>query len=433
MLILAYLGQGACLITKPSVISSIFYLTIPGDTGGALYWVVFVFAILATLIASQAMITATFSLVHQLIGMRAFPAMRIKHTSNLTAGQVYIAPINWLMMVGTIAVVGGFGSSGSLTLAYGFAVATVLFVTTTLIALSISYVKHLTFLLGIAFLIFFGFLDGLFWGASLKKVPHGAWFPLGLGGLLCILIVFWSWCRQLEDTFDDANTQKLSQVISAASSFQHEEFEIGDTRHPSPTPGTSTPNGELYLRKRHGSSDTPLAKIPVMAIFHRNDSTGRGVPHSFASFLQRYPALPAVVIFLTTRVVGVPHVPEEDKYVVNKVRSFDGFYSVTMRNGYHDRTPPSIPTFLPSLISLAAQSGSPSQVETLQAISSDVTHVIPSYEILSAKSRFKPWSWVRKILVEDLYGRARVIFPDWSNSPGPEENNMIHVSVAARI
>ena len=65
------------------------------------------------------MITATFSLVHQLIGMDAFPSLRIKHTSTLTAGQVYIGPVNWLLMIGTIAVVGGFGSSASLTLAYG--------------------------------------------------------------------------------------------------------------------------------------------------------------------------------------------------------------------------------------------------------------------------------------------------------------------------
>jgi KUP system potassium uptake protein len=130
MLLLAYLvsfrmesadnqGQGARLITSPEVIGSVFYMTIPGNVGGPLYWVVFVFAILATLIASQAMITATFSLVHQLIGQHAFPSLRVKHTSSLTAGQIYIGPINWLLMIATIAVVGGFGSSTALTLAYG--------------------------------------------------------------------------------------------------------------------------------------------------------------------------------------------------------------------------------------------------------------------------------------------------------------------------
>jgi K+ transporter len=67
----------------------------------------------------SAMISGTFSLVHQLIGMNAFPALRIKHTSRLNAGQIYIGALNWLLMIGTIAVVGGFGSSSALTLAYG--------------------------------------------------------------------------------------------------------------------------------------------------------------------------------------------------------------------------------------------------------------------------------------------------------------------------
>jgi KUP system potassium uptake protein len=65
------------------------------------------------------MISGTFSLVQQLIGMNAFPALRIQHTSRLTAGQIYIGALNWLLMIGTIAVVGGFGSSSALTLAYG--------------------------------------------------------------------------------------------------------------------------------------------------------------------------------------------------------------------------------------------------------------------------------------------------------------------------
>jgi KUP system potassium uptake protein len=78
----------------------------------------------AQLIASQAMITATFSLVHQLIGQHAFPFLRIKHTSLLTAGQIYIGPINWSLMIVTIAVVGGFGSSSALTLAYGVSMTT---------------------------------------------------------------------------------------------------------------------------------------------------------------------------------------------------------------------------------------------------------------------------------------------------------------------
>lgn len=454
MLILAYLGQGAKLINDASVINNVFYLTIPGKTGGALYWIVFVFGILATLIASQAMITGTFSLVHQLIGMQSFPAVRIEHTSSITPGQVYIGVLNWLLMIGTIAVVGGFGSNTALTSAYGFAVATVLFVTTTLIAISIPFVKHLPYVLGLAFFIFFGFLDGLFWGAALKKVPHGAWFPLGLGGILTILMAFWTWGRELEESFDNANNQKLSRIIvnstpsdpikvalpsSPMTGHVDEELELHTVLEGQSDPQEEEVDQELndqsdlYLKKPDGDL-LKLERIPVMAIFHRNDSAGKGVPHSFASFLQRYPALPQVVIFLSTRVVAIPYVPLEDRYTINKVRSVQGFFTITMRMGYLDRAPPSASEILPTLIALEARSSSSTtRIALIQAASGTTTHVVPSYWLISRTTRWRAWSWVRRLLVEEVYGRARVVFPDPGNAPDAVNDNTIHVAVAAVI
>ncbi|GFZ49919.1 hypothetical protein JCM24511_07322 [Saitozyma sp. JCM 24511] len=415
-------GQGARLIQDPTVIANVFYLTIPGPTGGGLYWIMFIFAVLATL-----------------IGMNAFPALRIKHTSRLTAGQIYIGALNWLLMIGTIAVVGGFGSSSALTLAYGFAVATVLFVTTTLISVSIPFVKHLPYILGLAFFLFFGFLDGLFWGASLKKVPLGAWFPLGLGCLLTAFMVFWSWARELEDSFDDSNAEKLSRIITRRAldekaplrkpavneteGVSNDDLHLShsveaDAENELSTQGSEHDIPPLYLRAVTGES-TVLTRIPVMAIFHRNDAANRGVPHSFVSFLQRYPALPDIVIFLSTRIVGVPHVPEEDRYIVNKVRSLQGFYGVTLRVGYLDSRTPSLPALLPYLTSIEARSSaSPAPViDALTAAAHNATHFIPSYTVISRRSGWVPWVCVRRILIEEIYGRARVIFPDYVAAP----------------
>ncbi|RSH89944.1 hypothetical protein EHS25_001930 [Saitozyma podzolica] len=455
MLVLAYLGQGARLIQDPTVIANVFYLTIPGPTGGGLYWIMFIFAVLATLIASQAMISGTFSLVHQLIGMNALPALRIKHTSRLNAGQIYIGALNWLLMIGTIAVVGGFGSSSALTLAYGFAVATVLFVTTTLISVSIPFVKHLPYILGLAFFLFFGFLDGLFWGASLKKVPLGAWFPLGLGCLLTAFIVFWSWARGLEDSFDDSNAEKLSRIITRRAldeksplrkpvvndteGVSNDDLHLSHSVEADAEEELSTQGSEhhippLYLRAATGES-TVLTRIPVMAIFHRNDAANRGVPHSFVSFLQRYPALPEIVIFLSTRIVGVPHVPEDDRYIVNKVRSLQGFYGVTLRVGYLDSKTPSLPVLLPYLTSIEARSSaSPAPViDALTAAVHNATHFIPSYTVISRRSGWVPWVWVRRILIEEIYGRARVIFPDYVAALDAMQDDTIHVAVSAVI
>ncbi|KAF5347446.1 hypothetical protein D9756_011104 [Leucocoprinus leucothites] len=213
-LILAYLGQGARLIQDgPSVIANVFYLTIPGKANGPLFWILYVFAILATLIASQAMITATFSLVQQLVNMKSLPPFRLVHTSEKIQGQVYIPAVNWTLMVGTIIIVVAFKDASKLTNAYGFAVSTVMFTTTALIALQTYYVKQMPIIIAVVFFTVFGFFDGLFWGASLKKVPAGAWVPLMIGLILLALMIFWNWAKGLEERFDVTSRQNLGRFL----------------------------------------------------------------------------------------------------------------------------------------------------------------------------------------------------------------------------
>lgn len=136
------------------------------------------------------MISATFSLVQQLVHFHAMPAVKVIHTSSFVQGQVFVPVINVLLCIGTLGLVGGFGTGAGLTAAYGFAVSTVFIgtlifaclltivanisaVTTTFIAISIVRVKHLPVILAIAFALGMGFIDVLFWGASVKKIPEG--------------------------------------------------------------------------------------------------------------------------------------------------------------------------------------------------------------------------------------------------------------------
>lgn len=115
------------------------------------------------LIASQALITATFSLIQQLINSKAFPPLRMLYTSETIQGQVYIPAVNWVLMIVTIVVVAAFGSSTNLSNAYGFAVATVMFSTSWLIGVQIYYIKHLPLIVALAYFIPFGFLDGMYY------------------------------------------------------------------------------------------------------------------------------------------------------------------------------------------------------------------------------------------------------------------------------
>lgn len=154
------------------------------------------------IIASQAMISATFSLVQQLINTKSFPPIRMHYTSETIQGQIYIPAINWALMIATIVAVAVFSNLANLTNAYGFAVATVMFSTSVLIAIQMYYIKNLPLIIALGYMITFGFFDGmslpfsniafglmnvvlgLFWGAALKKVPHGAWVPLLIGVVL---------------------------------------------------------------------------------------------------------------------------------------------------------------------------------------------------------------------------------------------------------
>ena len=136
------------------------------------------------LVASQAMITGIFSLFQQIINMKSFPPLGMICTSDKHQGQVYIPAVNWVLMILTIIVVAAFSNLTNLTNAYGFSVATVMFSTTILIGISIFYRKKMHWIYSVMFVGFFGFFDALFWGASFRKVPQGAWVPLMIGVIL---------------------------------------------------------------------------------------------------------------------------------------------------------------------------------------------------------------------------------------------------------
>ena len=115
--------------------------------------------------------------------------------------------------------------------------------------------------------------------------------------------------------------------------------------------------------------------------------------------------------------------PLADRYTVSKVRVLPGFYAITMRAGYLDHSPPHIPDILPLLIALEGRSSeepvAAARVRALQDASRTVTHIVPAYSVVSG-SQTRVWGWVRRILVEEVYARARVMFPERGNAPDPK-------------
>ncbi|KZV71451.1 potassium transporter [Peniophora sp. CONT] len=451
-LVLAYLGQGAKLISDgENVITNVFYTSVPGGTGSPMFWVMYVFAILATLIASQTMITATFSLVQQLINSKSFIPLRMHHTSDKNQGQVYIPAANWILMIGTIVMVAAFKNLTQLTNAYGFAVSTVMFTTTALVAMQVVYVKQRPVVLALLLFGFFGFVDALFWGASLRKVPEGAWVPLMIGLILLAVMVFWNWAKGLEDAFDSRNRRQLHDfivgkddavfdgkvrhdIIDDEAIVEHEvETEESDTATLYCLP-TDAPSGN----EKNVEGRRELGRVPLFAIFHRM-ANEKGVPHSFTRFISQWPALPTFAVFLTVQVLPVAHVTTADRYVVNKLYALPGFYGATYYLGYRDDFVIEVPEVAEKIKELETRLNphATSDLESqLAVLSASHTHIVPYYAILNkpvGQSKLAlVVNYVRAFLIEDVYARARMMFPEtinWIASP----DRIIRIGVTARI
>jgi len=185
-LLLNYLGQAALLIQQPGTIQAPFFHLAPD---WALIPLV-ILATVATIIASQAVISGTFSLTRQAIHLGQLPRMRVIFPQAEESGQVYLPLVNWLLMAACISLVIGFGSSAALASAYGIAVSMDMVVTTLLaVAVARRYGWHPLLSVGAGLL--FVLVDSAFLGANLAKIPDGGWYALLIAG--GIFIVMWVW------------------------------------------------------------------------------------------------------------------------------------------------------------------------------------------------------------------------------------------------
>jgi KUP system potassium uptake protein len=188
-LLLNYLGQGALILSRPEAVDNPFFLMAPEWAALPLV----VLSTMATIIASQAVITGAFSIVRQAIQLGLLPRLEITHTSATQEGQIYISRVNRLLLIGVLILVTTFRSSSALASAYGIAVSGTMVVTTALAYVVVrrkwGWPLWAALLLIAAFLI----VDVAFFGANLMKVVDGGWVPLLLGG--CSMVVMWTWVR----------------------------------------------------------------------------------------------------------------------------------------------------------------------------------------------------------------------------------------------
>jgi KUP system potassium uptake protein len=288
-LLLSYAGQTAHLMQTGALKGNPFFLIVPG---WAIYPMVLL-ATLATIIASQAIITGVFSLTRQAMQLGWFPGLNIRQTSDREYGQIYVPFANWVMMLLTLALTIGFGSSDRLAGAYGTAVSTTMLLTTALLYEAMRRVWGWSFWVALPVAGAFLVVDLAFFGANLLKIADGGWIPLLLG--LVLFVVMTTWRRGYE-----AVHKRLSTITEPQASFLA-RFKAG---HIPRVPGTA-----VFL------SRDPSA-VPPLLVRHVDDL---GAVHE-------------TVVALTVRFEQVPRVTESERVVVEPVA--EGLWHVTVRFGF---------------------------------------------------------------------------------------------------
>jgi KUP system potassium uptake protein len=191
-LMLNYFGQGALVLRNPEAAKNPFYLLAPES----LLLPLVVLATLATIIASQATISAAYSVTQQASRLNFLPRLRVLHTSDTAQGQIYVPLVNWLMLIGVVSLVLGFGSSSALAGAYGIAVNGDMIISTVLLIVVVIGRSGRTGLLIVSALVAFLVIEAIFLSSNLGKIAAGGWFPLVLG--LAIFSVLSTWKRGVE-------------------------------------------------------------------------------------------------------------------------------------------------------------------------------------------------------------------------------------------
>jgi len=223
-LLLNYFGQGALLMLNPEAAAQPFFKLAPP-------WALIPLVGLATaaaIIASQALISGAFSLTRQAIQLGYSPRLDIEHTSSREEGQIYVPQVNWALMVSTIAIVIGFGSSSALAAAYGIAVTMTMIVTAVL--LHVVATQRWGWPTPVAWLVTGTFLsvDMAFFGANALKIAHGGWLPLVIGAVLFTLMTTWKTGRRIVAARLTARAVPLEDFVAQIAE-----------RHPVRVPGTA--------------------------------------------------------------------------------------------------------------------------------------------------------------------------------------------------
>ncbi|KAH9747267.1 Potassium transporter 11 [Citrus sinensis] len=347
-LLLAYSGQAAYLMNHQDHVVDAFYRSIPGaaqlveglgsgawpyrglrsDPSDSIYWPVFIVATAAAIVASQATISATFSIIKQALALGCFPRVKVVHTSKKFLGQIYIPDINWILMILCIAVTAGFKNQSQIGNAYGnhmipprsrsgsnlfnelkqfeesfiitdgTAVVIVMLATTLLMTLIMILVWRCHWILVLIFTALSLVVECTYFSAVLFKVDQGGWVPLVIAAAFLLIMYVWHYGTVKRYEFEMHSKVSMAWILGLGPSLG-------------------------------------LVRVPGIGLVYTELASG--VPHIFSHFITNLPAIHSVVVFVCVKYLPVYTVPEEERFLVKRIgpKNFHMFRCVA-RYGYKD-------------------------------------------------------------------------------------------------
>ncbi|KAL5974862.1 hypothetical protein ACLOJK_031535 [Asimina triloba] len=294
-LICAYVGQAAYLSKFPTDVGDAFYKSTPDSV----YWPMFAIAVLASIIASQAMISATFAIIKQSMALGCFPRVQVIHTSHKHEGQIYIPEINFILMFACVLVTAAFKETTNIGNAYGIAVVAVMLVTSSLLILIMLMIWQTNLVLIILFAAVFVSSELVIFSSVLYKFTKGGYLPLSFAAALFFIMYVWHHVQTKRYAFEVEQKVSTNHLTTMG-------INLGITR----VPGV----GLLHTELTHG------------------------VPAIFSHFLTNLPAIHSVLVFVSVKYVPVNKVPHEERFLLRRVGPKDyKMYRCSVRYGYRDR------------------------------------------------------------------------------------------------
>lgn len=302
-LMLNYLGQGAMIVDNPAAIENPFFLLAPES----IRIILVLLAMMASIIASQAVISGAFSLTQQAIQLGFIPRMRIMHTSESTAGQIYIPLVNWALMVMVLLLVLFFQTSSNLGAAYGIAVTGAVFIDTCLLSVVLFSLWKWNRFVSVMILAVLFTVDTAYLASNLTKIPDGGWVPLLIGLIIFTLLTTWARGRKL----------MMERMREAA----------------------------MPIKVFISSAATSASRVPGTAVFMT--SAADGVPHALLHNLKHNKVLHERVILLTVKIPDVPFVDPDKRCKMDDLGQ--GFHRLVLKYGFMEE--PDVPLALSTITS----------------------------------------------------------------------------------